>query len=377
MANNKKHHYVPVFYLKRFSKDGRSVNLWNINSGKRIVNANLKGQCYKDYFYGKDQIVETAIGKLEGNVAEILRKIDASNSLPPKETGDYLLLLIYILSQYGRTEYSANSVSEAAGKMMKEMLREKAVANGVDLNQLNIGLKNASTFSLGIKTASYPLILDLSCKIISNETCEEFVTSDNPIVLYNQLLSFKGGEGGTGLAVKGLKIFFPISPKVCIILYDSETYSVGRKQEEIVRLSCPKDVYQINVLQFCSASENVYFHNDYFDALALSKKGAKFRREKISNVKNTILFDGGGVRREVVASSTVDIQTHLSLSFVNFTKSAKTWKSEVLKKQYHPLTFVRNKRRCDEHREFIEKVKNKEYSPAEFFTFIKDKYEVT
>lgn len=53
MAKNKKQHFVPRFYLRKFSADGRSVNIWNLTNEKRIQGANLKNQCYKDYFYGE------------------------------------------------------------------------------------------------------------------------------------------------------------------------------------------------------------------------------------------------------------------------------------------------------------------------------------
>ena len=42
IAENKKEHYVPRFLLKRFSKDDRSINPYNIKSQRTITGANLK-----------------------------------------------------------------------------------------------------------------------------------------------------------------------------------------------------------------------------------------------------------------------------------------------------------------------------------------------
>ena len=35
MSQQKKQHYVPVFYLKNFSSDGKRINVWNISSKKK------------------------------------------------------------------------------------------------------------------------------------------------------------------------------------------------------------------------------------------------------------------------------------------------------------------------------------------------------
>jgi hypothetical protein len=75
MAQNKKYHYVPRFYLKRLSSDGKSINLWNLPNRREVLNANLKNQCYRNYFYGKEREVETALGEVEGDVARLFQVI--------------------------------------------------------------------------------------------------------------------------------------------------------------------------------------------------------------------------------------------------------------------------------------------------------------
>ena len=94
MPTNKKHHYVPRFHLKNFSSDGKLINLYNIASDKVIIGGNLKNQCYKDYFYGKEKRTEKALGVLEGAAAVVLKKIIGSGSLPSQYTDEYKLLLI-------------------------------------------------------------------------------------------------------------------------------------------------------------------------------------------------------------------------------------------------------------------------------------------
>ena len=78
MPQNKKQHYVPQFYLRRYSKDGKSINIWNISNEKKIESANLKNQCYRNYFYGKDKAFEESLSYIEGQAARILHTIEAN-----------------------------------------------------------------------------------------------------------------------------------------------------------------------------------------------------------------------------------------------------------------------------------------------------------
>lgn len=119
MPHNKKHHYVPRFYLKRFSSDERSICLWNINRKKLVPKANLKNQCYEDYFYGKELAVEKALGMVEDHASKILKLIDEYKIQPPLDSEDHITLVLYMLMQYGRTAYTADALDDVHDKMMK------------------------------------------------------------------------------------------------------------------------------------------------------------------------------------------------------------------------------------------------------------------
>jgi hypothetical protein len=68
MPDNKKHHYVPQLYLRRFSHDEKSVPTFIIKSSMVIPNAPIKTQCYRDYFYGQEPDFEHVLGIAEGRV---------------------------------------------------------------------------------------------------------------------------------------------------------------------------------------------------------------------------------------------------------------------------------------------------------------------
>jgi hypothetical protein len=378
MPNNKKQHYVPVFYLKKFSGDGKSINIWNIPKRKRIISAKLRSQCCKDYFYGKELLIEHTLGNVEAKLANIFRLIDYYKCPPINGTEDRLLLLLYVLIQYSRTKYSADSINELNDKVFKQIFREKADADGIDLTGVQIGIKNAPQFSLGTSVQCLPLLLDLECKILNNNTKVEFVTSDNPVVLYNQLFSFDKHGSNTGYASKGLQIFLPISPKLAIFFYDKKVYRVGKNRETFVIISNPKDIYELNTLQICSAYVNLYFSDINLDLESLHKKGEKFRRKKKANMDVFKPVDEDiNRRRELLVASKEDVRTNLKLSFARQTKNNKIWLKKFRKLKSKPSVVVRDQKLCDDHREFLKKVDKEKYNPSEFFKFISDKYSMS
>jgi len=374
MPGNKKQHYVPRFYLKRFSPNGKSINIWNIPNKLKIISANLKNQCYKDYFYGKEIEVEAALSEVENQTATVLRLIDTYNSPPPYASGEHLALILYVLMQHGRTAYSADTVDEITDKMMKHILGPKAESDGIDLSKVTIGIKNAAKYSLGVTTQCYPILLDLDCKLLINETDVEFVTSDNPAILYNQLFSFRKFGSNTGFSSKGLQIFFPISPKKLLLFYDFDSYSVGNRINPITKIYLPQDVFEINTLQMCSAYKNVYFRDKNINIDALHRKASPFKRQQKSNMRIFADNTTRNKREELIATSREDIKTGLSLSIIRITKSAKKWRNKFRKLKTQPATVVRNQKLCDDYNEFIKRVDNKEYNTKDFFNFIDHKY---
>ncbi len=374
MPHNKKHHYVPRFYLKRFSPDGKSINIWNLRSARKILSANLNNQCYRSYFYGKELDAETALGDLEGMASLLFRLIDQYRTPPPYGSPEHQLLVLSTILQYGRTAYSADVLNEMNDKLMKHILEPRAKAKSIDLSKVSIGFKEVGRLSLGLAMQTYPILFDLRCRLLINETEVEFVTSDNPVVLYNQLFVFRKFGSNTGLASKGLQIFYPISPRITLLLFDSSVYSVGSRKNSFVDISIPRDIYEINTLQACSAEENIYFLDRALNVEALHRRAVPFRRTRKSNVAIFPDKESGDRKTELIASSREDIRTNLKLSFMSLTKSAKEWRDDFVKLKMQPAAVVRNQEMVNDHREFMTKVKNNEYEPSEFFKFIANKY---
>ena len=139
-------------------------------------------------------------------------------------------------------------------------------------------------------------------------------------VSYNQLLSFRTLGSNCGLASKGLQLFLPLDPQKMIVLFDPVAYRVGPDHRNVVEVSSPQDVYALNTLQACAATDN-NFRGDAVDTAALHRKAAPFLRDGKTRFH---VFQRPSTdlerREEIIASSRADARTNLSLSFLTLRK---------------------------------------------------------
>lgn len=90
LSETKRQHYVPRMLLRNFTKDGKRISL--IVDGKRIDGASIGKQCYGDYFYGSDNVMEKSFSDSEAKMLAFLPKYrtyasatSASCSAPKKD----------------------------------------------------------------------------------------------------------------------------------------------------------------------------------------------------------------------------------------------------------------------------------------------------
>jgi len=64
--------------------------------------------------------------------------------------------------------------------------------------------------------------------------------------------------GAAGLASKGLQLFLPISPEICVLVYDPSTYEYGSTRRRACTAGV-NDVKLLNALQAVNAKSCIYF----------------------------------------------------------------------------------------------------------------------
>src|SRR5260370_15048243 len=255
MPDNKKHHFVPKFYLGNFSEDEKSVGIYNIASRRTVTRGNLSNQCYRDYFYGKNPEIEHALAGMEGSAAAVIKNWLERAAVPRPLSAEHVILSHFVVLQNARTGHEAEAMAEATDKFFKAVYRDELG----DPDSYGIGFDDPILMSLQVSSRVVPAIYDLKIKILRNETGIGFITSDNPIVRHNQY--FEGNEhaGHNGLEQAGLQIFLPLSSKYLCVLYDAQTYKIGEKNSRVVSVASDDDVAALNALQWLNAHENIYF----------------------------------------------------------------------------------------------------------------------
>ena len=99
---------------------------------------------------------------------------------------------------------------------------------------------------------------DLAPHLIIDDE-DSFLTSDNPVFLYNQ---FNQGITDATSAVDshGFQAFFPISPKIVLMLYDPQVYELAdtKSASKLRSEATAQDIKQLNQMQLLNAEQNIY-----------------------------------------------------------------------------------------------------------------------
>lgn len=345
MSQQKKQHYVPVFYLKNFSSDGKRINLWNIRSKKKRPSVGLKAQCQKNFFYGDDRTLEKMLGDIESRTSNVLKDIAENSKLPHRWHKNCEYLMRYILIQHLRTAYASEVMIDRT-KQLKDFLKklEGHVPENLE-KEIDQEYKIKKQVAPQLCTISsfchFDSISDLAIKLLINKTQTEFITSDHPVVLYNQLLNYdpqiqqKIPFPTTGLGAKGIQLFFPISPTKVLLMYDDNVYSVGNSYKTNIPIYQRQQVMDINVLQMCSGNQNIYFKDDTFDIEKLHNISERYIKKILNDLHSTPkpkiedFTDAKQTISQFLTITSRGIYTNLNLPLIRLQTHAKRFQGEV------------------------------------------------
>jgi Protein of unknown function (DUF4238) len=281
MGKRREHHFVPKFYLKNFSirQEKVIIRLYDTQSNFYFEKASISDQAKEKYLYGEDDVVESKLGVIEGEAAAVIKSIINSDRLPKGK--EHFQLLKFILYQHTRTTKREKVIKESFNELMKGTFGETRPQSSISVKEM-----------VEMVESQLPYLGYTGCKLIVNDTKIPFITSDNPVVLYSQLMENKKDFARAAWASKGLQVFFPISPDHLIFLYDIFTYSVGkyRNSSEVNKIS-EKDVVQLNALQYLNCKSLLYF-DENIEKADIEKVIAQFKKEREKLMKPKLMSFG-------------------------------------------------------------------------------------
>lgn len=332
MGKRKKHHYIPKFYLKRFSinYEGKTIGLYNYKSKIFIQNAPLKHQACEDYLYGTDDKVEADLAKLEGIIANFFNHWTDEKILipPPEDTNGFHFLKIFILYQKYRTPQAGKDTELLMDQAFKAYLQVSNPEKYESYKDGKLVHENAALLSLLYAGDKVKLLNFLSCKFIVNLSELSFITSDSPIIMYNQLLEDKGiYTGATALVAKGLQIFYPIHPRLMICLFDPKIYNCGEDGKACASTEDVDDVHQLNTLQYLCSNSQMFFDEtitqQYIEHIIEESKSDKKESRHFSEYIKT------EDNRHFLFTSFEDPKINLELSFFKMRKDIEAFELEL------------------------------------------------
>ena len=135
--------------------------------------------------------------------------------------------------QLARTPEALDQRVDLANASVGSMIRQLAELNGIaqeEVEGLRLVPSDPSTIISDIALdgiLNWPLIEDLKCHILINETSREFVLSDHPVFRYNWYLRNSKDLGAVAIVSRGVQFFLPLSDRVTYCLYDGSVYKYG------------------------------------------------------------------------------------------------------------------------------------------------------
>ena len=328
MATQKNQHYVPQFYQRRFSPDGKTIGSYIFEQDKQINQAPIKHQASKDYFYTKEteqkNNVEESLGKLEAMTQKVMEKVDA-NPCKALDKIDESTLYVFTILQLGRTVAHANIIQSTADTVLKQLMKEEFLhrqsvnkkLSEEEIDMYCLRFPSLGGFSLGIQAQMIPTCVDLEQKLSINNTGYAFVTSDNPAVLYNMFFE-RMGLDESGMGCRGVFVFMPLSPELAIVLYDGKVYKIGNKRQSYAEITNKRDVEELNKLTAVNAFQAILYNPKVTTVDELSRLAHYHKKYAVENKVIEIKGVNAETGNTILGVHQIGIMCGLQLSFVKY-----------------------------------------------------------
>lgn len=292
------HHYVPKFYLKQFStlkKKEHYIHTLDKYTMK-YFKTNINNVACEDYFYdivkgepdyfhkeflnilkidgsklnkvykeiknlkdlaqlnaGEEPLFvitpEQFFSVLETEFSKVHKKVIDSEDLAQLSEYEKFLFALSVFFQYRRTQAQRDNIKNTTHSFIIERIGKAKSANEVKtlvclhyMEELPPYLHITAMLSTAEKNVNF--FLSMGWTLYINKTILSYWTSDNPVAVDNatDFDPYKECQ-----IRKGCKIYFPLSSKVCLLMYDSSSYEYpSRVLDDDLQSVIDKNKFQLN-----------------------------------------------------------------------------------------------------------------------------------
>ena len=320
MPSKKNQHFVPRFLLRRWAvKDEEKIRMVHLKSRRIIPEAAISGQCSKDWMYGKDIRIEDHFGGMEGNAQIAIEHFSKTREVPDHLCGFKTAVLIFMLMQVARTEAAFLTQERMAKAAFTEVFGENLPAELEELLNKQTYEEKVRLF-LSTSAPNLPFLYDLAFRVLEAQADAEFIISDNPCILTNQLFHKRLRFSSLGWSMSGLQVFLPIDPKTTIMLYDRRIYKVGSRSDGFRVSLNASDVETLNRIQVLNGLHSIYispmFSENRVQSLLSFAMPRKIEGFKIQEIP-------GGENNSLIATSRTDLNIPLEWAFCSILKKSR------------------------------------------------------
>lgn len=284
---HRKHHYVPVCYLKNFTYDSNSsVHVFLKQTGEQF-SKKVSEICFINNFY---RLSEDYINQQEDkSVDELSLELYFATQIE----SEYNQLLELLTKEADnafkngctRIKLSKNTKFALARNIAIQKLRMPDIRSQIVENECYVAEKATRLFKQGLsKELNIPSMKNLPIGVTidevllhANETfldeqqvgilayhltncywhfyyssTEEFYTSDNPVTIENR--ADDSYEQHFGLTNKGVEVSIPINPRLLLSIYDYRYYSLYKESDGLFAEAQKDHIQCKNLCQYLHSS---------------------------------------------------------------------------------------------------------------------------
>jgi len=297
----KKHHYVPQFILNRFSAEKKKRLYVFDKTNSKVFLSHVRDVGHENYFYQDNDMgfnvnTETRLSELENICAPVIESIVNHQCLPSIGSDEHRIICLFIAVQLSRTKNMREFLSKI-NRSMADWVRGFGVDPNTDVENFKVltetEIKQSSIDVLrSIPGDLVKHILDKEWSLLKSPKGEYFYISDHPVTMHNNYP--RKDRGNDGLRLRGIEVYFPLTPRLCLNFMCSEMMNefrtkvsehnlrisqgtafpvdmsepdnlVNKIDNNLVRVLVPENVEFQNSLQVINSSRFVYSQNQGFE----------------------------------------------------------------------------------------------------------------
>jgi len=251
MAQARRHHFLPQFYLKGFCEDG-SFWVYDRHKSEYRTQTPVNTTIEKDYYLfrnsdGKlDSALEKYLSELEGKSSSIIKKIhsfELINSQEKKILSEFISIMMFRVPDYKKKHQELrklilNAIGDDVAPITKE---ELSSINGVSPEEQRIPafelvqelkkIENSSDLSqseyirsiIQNSTIVSNHLLQMSWIVINSPKNSGFITTDSPVQKLPPPNYSSNDYTSYGIASEGVVNTFPLSRSKCLAMFGSNS----------------------------------------------------------------------------------------------------------------------------------------------------------